>query len=166
MVHYEYYEKVVARDLKGHKISEERGCLLRLNGIMKKIGLAVIIIMLSIYTFHSNKKNLDLPDTSKVEFGHVHGGAMTTVYELDQDKISFLIKDIEEKSSYSKESVNDNPNGVDYIQMKIDTKTYYVYERNRKTYIEEPYNGIWKIPSDLYKNIKNNKNQLIVEHED
>ena len=130
MVHYEYYEKVVARDLKGHKISEERGCLLRLNGIMKKIGLAVIIIMLSMYTFHSNKKNLDLPDTSKVEFGHVHGGAMTTVYELDQDKISFLIKDIEEKSSYSKESVNDNPNGVDYIQMKIDTKTYYVYERN------------------------------------
>lgn len=165
-MHYEYYEKVVARDLKGHKISEERGCLLRLNGIMKKIGLAVIIIMLSMYTFHSNKKNLDLPDTSKVEFGHVHGGAMTTVYELDQDKISFLIKDIEEKSSYSKESVNDNPNGVDYIQMKIDTKTYYVYERNRKTYIEEPYNGIWKIPSDLYKNIKNNKNQLIVEHED
>lgn len=158
-MHYEYYEKVVARDLKGHKISEERGCLLRLNGIMKKIGLAVIIIMLSMYTFHSNKKNLDLPDTSKVEFGHVHGGAMTTVYELDQDKISFLIKDIEEKSSYSKESVNDNPNGVDYIQMKIDTKTYYVYERNRKTYIEEPYNGIWKIPSDLYKNIKNNKNQ-------
>lgn len=165
-MHYEYYEKVVARDLKGHKISEERGCLLRLNGIMKKIGLAVIIIMLSMYTFHSNKKNLDLPDTSKVEFGHVHGGAMTTVYELDQDKISFLIKDIEEKSSYSKESVNDNPNGVDYIQMKIDTKTYYVYERNRKTYIEEPYNGIWKIPSDLYKNIKNNKNQLIVEYED
>ena len=155
-MHYEYYEKVVARDLKGHKISEERGCLLRLNGIMKKIGLAVIIIMLSMYTFHSNKKNLDLPDTSKVEFGHVHGGAMTTVYELDQDKISFLIKDIEEKSSYSKESVNDNPNGVDYIQMKIDTKTYYVYERNRKTYIEEPYNGIWKIPSDLYKSIKIN----------
>lgn len=166
MVHYEYYEKVVARDLKGHKISEERGCLLRLNGIMKKIGLAVIIIMLSMYTFHSNKKNLDLPDTSKVEFGHVHGGAMTTVYELDQDKISFLIKDIEEKSSYSKESVNDNPNGVDYIQMKIDTKTYYVYERNRKTYIEEPYNGIWKIPSDLYKTIKNNKDKLIVEYED
>ena len=49
--------------------------------------------------------------------------------------------------------MNDNPNGVDYIQMKIDTKTYYVYERNRKTYIEEPYNGIWKIPSDLYKSI-------------
>lgn len=143
MVHYEYYEKVVARDLKGHKISEERGCLLRLNGIMKKIGLAVIIIMLSMYTFHSNKKNLDLPGTSKVEFSHVHGGATTTIYECDESKISSLIKDIEEKSSYSKESVNDNPNGVDYIQMKIDTKTYYVYERNRKTYIEEPYNGIW-----------------------
>ena len=52
--------------------------------------------------------------------------------------------------------MNDNPNGVDYIQMKIDTKTYYVQERNRKTYIEEPYNGIWKIPSDLYKSIKIN----------
>ena len=28
---YEYYEKVVVRDFKGHKISEERGCLQRHN---------------------------------------------------------------------------------------------------------------------------------------
>lgn len=133
---------------------------------MKKIGLVVIIIMLGIYTFHSNKKTLDLPDTSKVEFEHVHGGAMTTAYECDESKISSLIKNIEEKSSYSKESVNDNPNNVDYIKVKMDTKTYYVYERNEKTYIEEPYNGIWKIPSDLYKTIKNNKDKLIVKYED
>lgn len=133
---------------------------------MKKIGLVVIIIMLGIYTFHSNKKTLDLPDTSKVEFEHVHDGDMTTAYECDESKISSLIKNIEEKSSYSKESVNDNPNNVDYIKVKMDTKTYYVYERNGKTYIEEPYNGIWKIPSDLYKTIKNNKDKLIVEYED
>lgn len=133
---------------------------------MKKIGLVVIIIMLGIYTFHSNKKTLDLPNASKVEFGHVHGGAMTTVYECDKSKISSLIKNIEEKSSYSKESVNDNPDNVDYIKVKMDTKTYYVYERNGKTYIEEPYNGIWKIPSDLYKSIKNNKDKLIVEYKD
>lgn len=91
---------------------------------------------------------------------------MTTAYECDESKISSLIKNIEEKSSYSKESVNDNPNNVDYIKVKMDTKTYYVYERNGKTYIEEPYNGIWKIPSDLYKTIKNNKDKLIVEYED
>lgn len=133
---------------------------------MKKIGLVVIIIMLGIYTFHSNKKTLDLPDTSKVEFEHVHDGDMTTAYECDESKISSLIKNIEEKSSYSKESVNDNPNNVDYIKVKMDTKTYYVYERNEKTYIEEPYNGIWKIPSDLYKTIKNNKDKLIVKYED
>ena len=123
---------------------------------MKKIGVFLIIIMLGVYSFYSNKKTLDLPDASKVEFGHVHDGAMTTAYELNQDKISSLNKDIEEKSSYSKESVNDNPNNVDYIKVKMDTKTYYVYERNGKTYIEEPYNGIWKIPSDLYKSIKIN----------
>lgn len=49
--------------------------------------------------------------------------------------------------------MNDTPNGVDYIKVMMETKTYYVYERNGKTYIEEPYNGIWKIPSDLYKSI-------------
>ena len=49
--------------------------------------------------------------------------------------------------------------------MKMDTMTYYVHEKNGKTYIEESYNGIWKIPSDLYKNIKNNKDKLIVEFE-
>ena len=62
--------------------------------------------------------------------------------------------------------MNDNPNNVDYIKVKMDTKIYYVYERNGKTYIEEPYNGIWEIPSDLYKNIKNNKDKLIAEYED
>lgn len=133
---------------------------------MKKIGVLVIIIMLSVLYFTSNKKTLDLPDASKVEFSHVHGGAMTTVYECDKSKISSLIKNIEEKSSYSKESVNDNPNSVDYIKVNMDTKTYYLYKRNGKTYIEEPYNGIWKIPSDLYKTIKNNKDKLIVEYED
>lgn len=122
--------------------------------------------MLGVYSFYSNKKTLDLPKASKVEFSHVHGGTTTTIYECDESKISSLIKDIEEKSSYSKESVNDNPNGVDYIKVKMDTKTYYIYERNGKTYIEEPYNGIWKIPSDLYKTIKNNKDKLIVEYED
>ena len=130
---------------------------------MKKIGVFLIIIMLGVYSFCSNKKTLDLPDASKVEFSHVHGGATTTIYEC---KISSLIKNIEEKSSYSKESVNDTPNGVDYIKVKMDTKTYYVYERHGKTYIEEPYNGIWKIPSDLYKSIKNNRDKLIVEFED
>lgn len=101
-----------------------------------------------------------------MEFSHVYGGATTTIYECDESKISSLIKDIEEKSSYSKESVNDTPNGVDYIKVKMDTKTYYVYERHGKTYIEESYNVIWKITSDLYKSIKQNKDKLIMEHED
>ena len=124
---------------------------------MKKMVVLVIILMLfGVYCFNSNIKTLDLPDASKVELGHVHGGAITTVYKCDENKLSSLIKDIEEKSSYSKESVNDNPDNVDYIKVKMDTKTYYVYERNGKTYIEEPYNGIWKIPSDLYKSININ----------
>lgn len=66
--------------------------------IMKKMSILVImLVLLGVYCFTSNKKNLDLPDASKVEFGHVHGGAMTTVYECDQNKVSSLIKDIEEK---------------------------------------------------------------------
>ena len=121
-------------------------------------------MLFGVLCFTSNKKNLDLPVASKIEFEHVNGGAITRVYE--SNKVSSLIKDIEEKSSYSKESVNDQPIGIDYIKMKMDIMTYYVHERNGKTYIEEPYNGIWKIPSDLYKNIKNNKDKLIVEFED
>ena len=111
----------------------------------------------SLNTYCKSKDICALPDASNVEFEHVHSDAITTVYECDESKISSLIKDIEEKSSYSKESVNDNPDNVDYIKVKMDTKTYYLYKRNGKTYIEEPYNGIWKIPSDLYKTIKNNK---------
>ena len=69
--------------------------------IMKKIGVFLIILVLfGVYCFNSNKMTLDLPDASKVEFSHVHGGATTTIYECDESKISSLIKDIEEKSSY------------------------------------------------------------------
>lgn len=51
---------------------------------MKKMGVLVIILILfGLYCFNSNKKTLDLPDASKVEFAHVHGGAMTTVYKLN-----------------------------------------------------------------------------------
>ena len=42
-----------------------------------------------------------------------------------------------------------------FCQLQL-TKYEFTYERNRKTYIEEPYNRIWKIPSDLYKSIKIN----------
>ena len=49
---------------------------------MKKMSILVImLVLLGVYCFTSNKKNLDLPDASKVEFGHVHGNAITTVYE-------------------------------------------------------------------------------------
>lgn len=63
------------------EITEERGCLQRLNGIMKKdwFGRYYNHVRYVYLSFH--KKTLDLPDASKVEFGHVHGNAITTVYE-------------------------------------------------------------------------------------
>lgn len=122
------------------------------------------------------EKAPDLPGAdviSRVEFEHVNGGALSTVIKLDDSKIATLVSDIKDKSSYTdKESTNDEPNGVDYVRATLyrndgseDIELYF-YEKDGKTYVEQPYEGIWEIPKDVFTSVNENKDKVVIKYKD
>ncbi len=58
------------------------------------------------------------------------------------------------------ESVNDNPSNPDILYFikfnnsKDESNSAYVYKKRNKYYIEQPYNGIYKITEEEYKTIE------------
>ena len=58
------------------------------------------------------------------------------------------------------ESINDNPTNTDvlylvkFIKSNGDSKSAYIYKKGNKYYIEQPYNGIYKITEEEYKTIE------------
>lgn len=64
------------------------------------------------------------------------------------------------KRTTSKQSIQDSPVNVEN-KIKVDfnfkeegTSTIFVYEKNEKYYIEQPYNGIYRISADEYNSIE------------
>ena len=90
---------------------------------------------------------------------------------LEQNEKSIVINNLEEikdiidvlngvKRVTKENSIQDAPVNVD-DEIKIDfefkesgTSTVFVYEKNDKCYIEQPYNGIYRISPDEYNSIE------------
>ena len=70
------------------------------------------------------------------------------------------IYNIFSKKTTNVESINDNPSNFDvlyFIKFSSSTdesKSAYVYKKRNKYYIEQPYNGIYKITEEEYKTIE------------
>ena len=79
----------------------------------------------------------------------------------EQDKIKDIIYIISEvKRTTTNESIQDSPINVEN-EIKIDfeyeenkTSTVFVYKKNGKYFIEQPYNGIYRISPDEYNSIE------------
>lgn len=90
---------------------------------------------------------------------------------IEQNAIGFFTKDIEyiddilnvlndEKRITKKESIQDSPTDVE-SEIKVDFyinegnySTIFLYKKNFKYYIEQPYNGIYRISADEYNAIE------------
>ena len=80
----------------------------------------------------------------------------------EQDKIKDIINIIGKvKRTTTNESVQDSPINVEN-EIKIDfeydenkTLTMFVYKKKGKCFIEQPYNGIYRISLDDYSSIEN-----------
>ena len=77
------------------------------------------------------------------------------------DKISINeIYNIFSEKTTNVESVNDNPSNPDILYLikfnnsNDESKSAYVYKKGNKYYIEQPYNGIYKITEEEYKTIE------------
>ena len=83
-----------------------------------------------------------------------------TVNHTDKVWISELIADISSSEPTNKESVQDIPQVESYIkidfQFETGTSTLFAYENNGIYYIEQPYQGIYEIDSQLYERLQKN----------
>ena len=81
-----------------------------------------------------------------------------TTNHSDTAWISEIISDISSSEPTSKQSVQDFPQTESYIkidfQFETGTSTIFAYEENGKHYIEQPYQGIYKIDSQLYERLQ------------
>ena len=97
---------------------------------------------------------IQLPQTSDITSVDVTVGENTTNHS-DTAWISEIISDISSSEPTSKQSVQDFPQTESYIkidfQFETGTSTIFAYEENGKHYIEQPYQGIYKIDSQLYE---------------
>ena len=137
---------------------------------MQKRNLIFIIILLvcvsailGVLYFNKVYKSsyvLNIPSEGNVyNISLEQNGKRTQVNE--QDKINDIINIVGEvKRTTTNESVQDSPINVEN-EIKIDfeydenkTSTVFVYKKKGKYFIEQPYNGIYRISLDDYSSIE------------
>ena len=82
----------------------------------------------------------------------------STISHSDKTWISEIIADISSSEPTKKESVQDVPQAESYIkidfQFETGTSTIFAYEDSGKYYIEQPYQGIYRIDSQLFERLQ------------
>ena len=129
------------------------------------IILIIILLMLMIlgifyYFMNSRTYNLKLPQLEKSESISLEQDTNKKVIN-DNEKMKDIINILNERERTSKEeSIQDSPVNtsnkvkIDFNFKETGASTLFVYERNNKYYIEQPYNGIYKISMDEYNSIE------------
>ena len=134
---------------------------------MKKEKMIFIIILLvcvggalGILYFNKSSYALNIPsDDSVYNINLEQNGKKIEVSE--QDKIKDIIYIISEvKRTTTSESIQDSPINIEN-EIKIDfeyeenkNSTVFVYKKNGKYFVEQPYNGIYRISPDEYNSIE------------
>ena len=95
---------------------------------------------------------ITLPQTDEITSIDITVGE-NTVSHADKTWISEIIANISSSEPTKKESVQDVPQAESYIkidfQFETGTSTLFAYEDSGKYYVEQPYQGIYKIDSQL-----------------
>ena len=100
---------------------------------------------------------ITLPQTDEITSIDITVGG-NTVSHSDKTWISKIIANISSSEPTKKESVQDVPQAESYIkidfQFETGTSTLFAYEDSGKYYVEQPYQGIYKIDSQLYSQLQ------------
>lgn len=123
---------------------------------MKKCFSVIICVVCILTLFACSKKAnpIILPQSSDVVSVDVTVGE-NTVNCSDKTWIDEVISSLSDSKPTNRESVQDFPQVDNYIKVELNSQTekttVFVYKDKGKFYIEQPYNGIYIIDSDLYK---------------
>lgn len=126
---------------------------------MKKY-VSIFLCLACVLTLVACEKKADpitLPQTDKITSIDITVGE-NTVSHSDKTWISEIIANISSSEPTKKESVQDVPQAESYIkidfQFETGTSTLFAYEDSEKYYLEQPYQGIYKIDSQLYSRLQ------------
>ncbi len=123
---------------------------------MKKCFSVIICVacILSLFACSKNANPIVLPQSSDVVSVDVIDGE-NTVNCSDKTWIDEVISGLSDSKPTNKQSVQDFPQVDNYIKVELNSQTekttVFVYKDKGKFYVEQPYNGIYIIDSDLYK---------------
>ena len=126
---------------------------------MKKY-VSIFLCLACVLTLVACGKKADpttLPQTDEITSIDITVGE-NTVSHSDKTWISEIIANISSSEPTKKESVQDVPQAESYIkidfQFETGTSTLFAYEDSGKYYVEQPYQGIYKIDSQLYSRLQ------------
>lgn len=135
--------------------------------ILLGILIAILLIVAVVYKHRDRRTyELNLPqieELSKIELKK--DGMSVGIYKIDEiTDIINILSGVKRRTKT--ESIQDSPTNVDNkIQVDFTFKedieykvgrisTIFLYEKNERYYIEQPYNGIYQISADEYNSIK------------
>ena len=101
-----------------------------------------------------------LPSSTEIQCIKIETLDSTEVTYTDAEKIEYFISILSEATTTNKSSVQDFPMVDEYGTINILTDnhnlTIYYYEDNEKYYLEQPYQGIYKLETNINELIANN----------
>lgn len=128
---------------------------------MKKIVILSFFIILLCFMSACNKqetKIVMLPDAQEIEYMYVVVGDECKTIE-DKEQIKLILSELSNAEISNLQSLNDTPQTESYIKITFETSkgissnTVYLYEKEYKFYLEQPYHGIFKIKENTYNRI-------------
>lgn len=135
---------------------------------MKKyFGIAIVLItILSLTACGGSNKKINIPKAEEVKEIEIMKNTSEECLKIEnKDEISGIIEDIlENTDDTGRESVNDQPTNInDYLIIKFHNKNVedrpsiaYLYKDKNISYVEQPYQGIWKLREEIFGKISGN----------
>ena len=120
----------------------------------------IIIFAAAVYYFQNRTVyTLEAPQAKGLESVRIKKNAAEEIILKNNDDMENILKVLGVERTTTKESKNgipiivDNIIVIDFNYSKDKKATVYVYEEGGKFFIEQPYNGIYKISQDDYEKI-------------
>ncbi|MBP3502877.1 MAG: DUF5301 domain-containing protein [Clostridia bacterium] len=121
-----------------------------------------LLMIVGIFYHFMNKRTykLNLPQLDNLKSISLEQNANGKVIS-DNGEMKDIISSLNGKERATKEeSIQDHPVNttnevkVDFNFKETGASTLFIYEKNNKYYIEQPYNGIYRISEDEYNSIE------------
>ena len=132
----------------------------------KHLGIALVLITILSLTACEDKKKINLPKAEEIKEIEIMKNTSEDRLKIEnQDEIAGIIAEIEENTKDTgRESVNDQPTNIDdYLVIKFHHKNAedspsvaYLYKDKNNSYVEQPYQGIWKLREEVFDKISGN----------